>query len=69
MPQYARRADIIVNQVFIGCPYKTIRPKYERVIDNLKKSFPLSFVIVGRGDGQEAEDLLKLSPATTQAGR
>ncbi len=60
MPTGQRRADIIANQVFVGCPYKTIRAKYERAIDELNKKFPLSFVIVGRGDGQEAEDLLEL---------
>src|SRR5713101_7131391 len=52
--------DVIPNQVFVGCPYKTVRAKYERAIDDLKKKFPLSFTIVGRGDGQEAEDLLGL---------
>jgi hypothetical protein len=60
MPTGQRRADIIANQVFVGCPYKTIRAKYERAIDELNKKFPLSFVIVGRGDGREAEDLLEL---------
>jgi hypothetical protein len=55
-----RGIGVIPNQVFIGCPWKTTRAKYERAIDSLKKAFPLSFVIVGRGDGQEAEDLLKL---------
>jgi hypothetical protein len=60
MPGNRRSAvpDIIPNQVFVGCPYKTVRAKYERGIDDLKKKFSLSFVIVGRGDGQEAEDLL-----------
>ncbi len=62
MPGNRRTAvpDIIPNQVFVGCPYKTVRAKYERAIDDLKKKFPLSFVIVGRGDGQEAEDLLEV---------
>ena len=50
----------IPNQVFIGCPWKTVRPKYERIIDRLKKKYPLSFVIVGRKDGQEAEELLTI---------
>ncbi len=48
----------IPNQVFIGAPWSVVRPKYERTIAKLKKKFPLSFAIVGRGDGQEAEDLL-----------
>lgn len=49
---------VIPNQVFVGCPWKTVRSKYERAIDRLRKRFPLSFVIVGRGDSQEAQDLL-----------
>jgi hypothetical protein len=62
MPARQRAAfpDIVPNQVFLGCPYKTVRAKYERAIDKLKRKFPLSFVIVGRGDGQESEDLLQL---------
>ena len=52
------KEDTIPNQVFIGAPWSVTRPKYERAIAKLKKKFPLSFVIVGRGDGQEAEDLL-----------
>jgi hypothetical protein len=50
----------IPNQVFIGCPAKTVRPKYDRVIDKLVKKYPLSFVIVGRREGQHAEDLLAI---------
>lgn len=48
------------NQVFIGLPWKTVKAKYEKAIDTLRKSSPLSFVIVGRGDTQDAEDLLEL---------
>jgi hypothetical protein len=42
-----KTAEIIPNQVFVGCPWKTIRPKYERAIAKLRKSSPLSFIIVG----------------------
>jgi len=52
--------DVIANQVFIGCPWKIVRMKYERAIDSLSKKFPVSFIIVGRDDGQDAEDLLKI---------
>ena len=52
--------EAIANQVFIGCPWKTVRPKYERIIERLAKKYPLSFVIVGRRDGQEAEELLTI---------
>lgn len=52
--------DAIANQVFLGMPWKLVRPKYERTIDKLKKSFPLSFIIVGRDESQDAEDLLEV---------
>lgn len=55
-PQYAA----IPNQVFLGLPWKTVRPKYERIAEKLKKSFPISFVIVGRDQNQDAEDLLEV---------
>jgi hypothetical protein len=55
-PQYAA----IPNQVFLGVPWKTVRPKYERIIQKLRKTYPLSFVIVGREDDQDAEDLLEV---------
>src|SRR5438034_1376113 len=53
------RKDAIANQIFIGCPWKTVRAKYERIIARLNRKYPLAFVIVGRRDGQMAEDLLK----------
>jgi hypothetical protein len=52
-------SDAIPNQVFIGAPWHTVRPKYERAIVKLRKKYPLSFVIVGRSQSQEAEDLLQ----------
>lgn len=52
------KKTVIANQVFIGCPWKTIRPKYDRLIDKLNKKFPLSFILVGREHDQSAEDLL-----------
>lgn len=50
--------EAVPNQVFVGLPWKTVRPKYERVIARLRVAFPLSYVIVGRDDEQDAEDLL-----------
>jgi hypothetical protein len=52
--------NTIPNQVFIGLPWKTVRPKYDRAIDWLSIRSPLSFVIVGRGDDQDAQDLLDI---------
>jgi hypothetical protein len=53
-----KKAAQIPNQVFIGLPWKTIKPKYESAVDSLVRSYPLSFIIVGRDDKQDAEDLL-----------
>lgn len=52
--------ETIPNQVFIGLPWKNVRKKYEGTIDRLNIRSPLSFVIVGRGDDQDAEDLLEV---------
>ncbi len=52
--------DEVPNQVFIGAPWKTVRQKYEWAISELKKSFPLSFVIVGRDNEQDAKELLEI---------
>ncbi len=48
----------VANQVFVGCPWLGVRPKYDEAITALRKKYPISFVIVGRYDGQDAEDLL-----------
>lgn len=50
----------IPNQVFVGLPWKTVRPKYLRVISKLEKSYPVFFTIVGRDDGQDARDLFEI---------
>jgi hypothetical protein len=54
---------IIPNQVFIGLPWKNVRRRFDHVIDRLEIRSPLSFVIVGRGDDQDAEDLLEVIKA------
>jgi hypothetical protein len=51
-------SETVANRVFVGCPWHTVRPKYERVIDELRNRFPLHFLIIGRDNGQEAKDLL-----------
>jgi hypothetical protein len=55
--------QFISNQVFVGLPWKTVRPKYERVIDKLSKKYPTYFTIVGRDDGQDAKDLFEVIKA------
>ena len=61
------RRDVIPNQVFIGCPWKTVRSKYQEAVTNLKNKFPLSFVIVGRDQDQDAEDLLTVIKGKLQS--
>jgi hypothetical protein len=55
--------ESIPNQVFVGLPWKNVKKRFERVIDRLQIRSPLSFVIVGRGDNQDAEDLLEVIKA------
>lgn len=57
---YTPRSEIITNQVFIGLPWKNVKRKYESCVDKLRSRKPLSFIIVGRSDGQDAEDLLQI---------
>jgi hypothetical protein len=47
------------NQVFVGCPWHSVRPKYEQIIQRLKKKYPISYVIIGREADQDAKDLLE----------
>ncbi len=54
------KRSFIPNQVFVGLPWKTVRPKYERAIDKLEKKYPLHFSIVGRNDGQDAKALFEV---------
>ena len=49
---------VITNQVFIGCPWRNVRKKYLAITEDLKKSFPLHFVIIGSEVSHTAEDLL-----------
>ena len=51
-------SEIIANQVFIGLPW-TLRKKYDAAVDYLKSRSPLSFIIVGRNDKQDAKDLFE----------
>lgn len=54
------RREFVPNQVFIGLPWKNVRARYERAINKLEKKYPIHFVIVGRDDGQDADDLFVL---------
>lgn len=54
---------VITNQVFIGCPWKQIRLRYDTITSNLSKSSPLSFILIGREDDQSAMNLLTVIKA------
>lgn len=51
------KRKFIANQVFVGLPWKNVRPKYERIIPELEKKYPLHLTIVGRDDSQDAKTL------------
>jgi hypothetical protein len=53
-----KHIPVIRNQVFIGCPWRIVRPKYEEAIKRINRKYPLSFIIIGKDSSQEAEDLL-----------
>lgn len=54
------KREFTPNQVFVGLPWKNVRPKYDKIISALEKKFPLYFTIVGRNDAQGAEDLFEI---------
>lgn len=54
------KRSFIPNQVFIGLPWKTVRPKYDRIIAKLEKMYPVYFTIIGRNDGQDAFNLFEI---------
>ncbi|HNS80407.1 MAG TPA: hypothetical protein PKM67_03005 [Kiritimatiellia bacterium] len=54
------KRQFIPNQVFVGLPWKNVRPRYERIITSLNKKYPLHFTIVGRDDGQNAVALFEV---------
>lgn len=54
------KSSYVRNQVFLGIPAKNVKAHYEKIIANLAKKYAVSFIIVGRNDGQSAEDLLSI---------
>lgn len=54
------KLEIVPNQIFVGCPWKTVRPKYQRAIAKMNKKYPLAFILVGREQDQKAEELLEI---------
>ena len=56
----APKRQFIANQIFVGLPWKNVRPRYEQIISRLTLKYPLYFTIVGRNDSQDAEDLFSI---------
>jgi hypothetical protein len=56
----SKTRPFIPNQVFVGLPWKNVRARYQRVLTRLELRFPLHFTIVGKDDGQSAEDLFEI---------
>lgn len=52
--------DFIPNQIFVGLPWKNVRKRYEHAIEKLERRYPVHFTIVGRNDGQDAQDLFEI---------
>lgn len=55
-----KQLPVIPNQIFVGLPWRNVRPRYEKCIEKLERKYPLHFTIVGRKDAQDAEDLLQV---------
>jgi len=53
------KSAIVANQIFIGLPW-TARARYDNAVGYLRTRSPLSFIIVGRNDRQDAEDLFEI---------
>jgi hypothetical protein len=52
-----KKVKPIANQIFVGLPWKTIKPKYEKCIKRLKKKFPVNLCIIGWNDERDAVSL------------
>ena len=61
------KREIIPNQVFVGLPWKNVRPRYENVMAKLSKKYPLYFTIVGRDDGTDAVSLFEVIKARIES--
>lgn len=48
---------VVPNKIFIGCPWKTIRPKYLKIVSSLEHKYPIHFILIGRENDQRAEEL------------
>jgi hypothetical protein len=54
------KREFIQNQVFVGLPWKNVRKRYDHIIPKLERKYPLHFTVVGRNDGQDAQDLFEI---------
>lgn len=53
----AKSTGVIENQIFIGVPWRGIRPKFEKALAQLAEEYPLHCVIFGRNTTHDAQDL------------
>ncbi len=53
------RRKYILNQVFVGYPWRRIRPMFEKRIELLHRYYPIHFRAVGRGHAQTSTDLFE----------
>ena len=58
MAERVLNKEVVPNQVFIGCPWRIVRKKYLDISEELKKKFPIHFVIIGSEAAHTAADLL-----------
>lgn len=45
--------------MFVGCPWRVVRPKYETAAKQLSRKYPIAFRIVGREADQSVNELLQ----------
>jgi len=50
----------VPNSVFIGCPWRIVRPKYERCAKQLDKRFPLAVLLIDSARTPDAQQLFTL---------
>src|SRR5437867_12178871 len=50
--------EIVPNRIFVGYPWKTYKPYWENVLQDLHAKYPLHFLAMGRESGEPASQLL-----------
>lgn len=50
--------NIVPNRIFVGYPWKTYKPYWENLLQDLHATYPLHFLAMGREAGEPAAQLL-----------